>query len=171
MWETLIQYFRTNFWKFYSLPVWIIKGRAFFKRQLTLNVDFEATHFPGNSEVIQFVNDEFQLGRKIILATASDKIVADRIGEHFGVFSTVLASDGVINLRVKKKLEAIRRSLGENTEFDYIGNNAIDMPIWKEAIGVYIVGASSRLKRKVGKEVSIQPLGSTSISLGNKRSN
>lgn len=155
LWESLFQFLRDRAWKIFSLPIWIIKGKAFLRRQLALNADIDVSHLPTNSEVVEYVNKAFQSGREVILATASDKILADRIADHFGVFSTVLASDGIINLRGKKKLDAVRIHLGENIDFDYIGNDSEDLLMWKAANSVCLVGPSSHLKKKFSNHARI----------------
>ena len=41
------------------------------------------------------------------MATASDRIVAEQVAAHVGLFSDVMASDATHNLRGKKKAEAL----------------------------------------------------------------
>ena len=68
-----------------------------------------------------------------------------------GVFDGILASDGARNLKGTAKLAAIQAYCREHgyAEFDYLGDSHVDLPIWREARGVYLVAPSGRLLRKV----------------------
>ena len=129
LWESLIVLLKSKPLKFFRLPFWLAKGKAYFKRQLALNVSLNVGNLPVRQEVLSFIKTEKQAGREIILATATDRIVADEIGQRFGLFSTVLASDGKINLSGRRKLEALKANCGD-TNFDYIGDGEVDLPIW-----------------------------------------
>jgi len=69
------------------------------------------------------------------------------------VFDVILASNGAHNLKAIAKHEAIQAFCREHryTQFDYIGNNYVDLPIWRKARGVYIVAPSSSLLAEVCK--------------------
>ena len=59
-------------------------------------------------------------------ATASDYQQACSVAEPFGLFDTVLGSDGQRNLKGREKLKTIVDSCG--AEFDYVG---IRVQIWR----------------------------------------
>ncbi len=63
----------------------------------------------------------------LYLATAADADTANRIAAHLGLFSGVLASDGLLNLAGKNKLAAFQSRFGDN--FSYIGNALPDLPL------------------------------------------
>ena len=65
---------------------------------------------------------------------------------HLGLFDTVLASDGVVNLTGPAKLAAIQSTLGDQP-FVYVGNERADLAVWREADGAILVGAGAGLKR------------------------
>ncbi len=147
LWESLIVLLKSKPLKFFRLPFWLAKGKAYFKRQLALNVSLNVGSLPVRQEVLSFIETEKQAGREIILATATDRIVADEIGQRFGLFSTVLASDGKINLSGRRKLEALKAKCGD-TNFDYIGDGEVDLPIWEAAKAAILVDPSRRLIKK-----------------------
>jgi len=62
---------------------------------------------PFRTEVLAFVSEQPLQGRKVILATAADSIWAQSVADELGVFDSILASDGVHNLKGTAKLEAI----------------------------------------------------------------
>src|SRR5690242_219560 len=66
-------------------------GRAVFKRFLSEAVMLEIPELPFRPEVLDFIAEQKSLGRKVILATASDGAWARRVAEHLNVFEAVLA--------------------------------------------------------------------------------
>lgn len=126
-------------------------GRAAFKKAVTEAVSLEIRHLPFRTEVLDFVAEQRSHGRKIILATAADSTWAQILADKLGLFDGILASDGVHNLKGSDKLEAIQRFCREQryAQFDYLGDSYDDLPIWREARGVYIVAPSASLMTEV----------------------
>ncbi|WP_263367729.1 UbiA family prenyltransferase [Edaphobacter bradus] len=110
-----------------KVPGWLLEGKAAFKRHLAGAVSLDAAHLPYNRELLQFLEQEHSTGRPLYLATAADLGIARRVAEHLGIFSGVLASDGVVNLSGHNKLAVFREHFGDN--FSYIGNATPDLPL------------------------------------------
>jgi 4-hydroxybenzoate polyprenyltransferase/phosphoserine phosphatase len=129
----------------------LTRGRAAFKRAISETIIPEIRHLPFRREVLDFISQQKSLGRKIILATATDFIWAQRIADELSIFDNILASDGVNNLKGKAKLDAIQEFCREHgyQEFDYLGNGNADLPIWRRAHGVFMVAPSTRCVEKV----------------------
>jgi len=87
--------------------------------------------------VLALLSDEANAGRPLILATAADELVARGVAQHLQLFSHVVASDGSVNCKGTRKLEAIKKL---TTDFVYLGDCAADLPIWKESIGAIVIG-------------------------------
>ena len=147
LWESIILLMKAKPWIFLILPFWLLKGKAFFKRQIAQRVVLNPSTLPYTKDVLSFLMQEKRRGRVIILATASDESIAQGVAKQVGLFSAVLASDGRRNLSGVRKLQAIQSYAGENG-FDYIGNSSVDLPIWRAAQGVLMVGPSWFLKKK-----------------------
>ena len=126
-------------------------GRAAFKMAISEAVTPEVRQLPFWEEVLEFITKQRSFGRKVILATATDSASAQSIADGLGVFDGILASDGSKNLKGTVTLEAIQAYCRENgfAEFDYLGDTHADLPIWREARGVYVVAPSGRLLRKI----------------------
>ena len=107
-------------------------GRSHIKHFLAQNNYFSAGALPYNTEVLDYLKAEKEKGRKIILATASDELIAQRLVEELNFFDAVIASSPGKNLKGKRKLEAIQEQVGEG-EFEYIGDSGADYPIWQAA--------------------------------------
>jgi 4-hydroxybenzoate polyprenyltransferase/phosphoserine phosphatase len=110
-----------------KLPGWLLQGKAAFKRHIASTVSLDVTHLPYNRELLQYVQQQHASGRPIYLATAADATLAHRIAGHLGLFTGVLASDGILNLAGNNKLAAFRQHFGD--QFAYIGNALPDLPL------------------------------------------
>ncbi|NIR49894.1 UbiA family prenyltransferase [candidate division KSB1 bacterium] len=147
LWETLLKLLRTKPWYVFYLPFWVLKGKALFKRQIARLVEINPNCLPFREDIVSYVNQEKATGRQIILTTASDALVADKIAQHLNLFSAVLASDGETNLSGTKKLHALTDHVG-STDFDYIGNGGVDLPIWKATGSAFVVAPSQKLMKQ-----------------------
>lgn len=128
--ELLVQSFKS--WSHIThLAKLALSGRSHIKRFLAENNEFSAELLPYNEEVVDYIKAEKAKGRKLILATASDEIIATQVASHLGLFDDVMASSPGSNLKGKNKLLAIKES--SNGEFEYIGDSNADLPIWAEA--------------------------------------
>jgi 4-hydroxybenzoate polyprenyltransferase len=112
---------------FLKLPGWLLQGKAALKRRITSTVTLDVAHLPYNRELLQYLQQQHATGRPIYLATAADSVLAQRIADHLGLFTGVLASDGDLNLAGRNKLAAFRQRFGD--DFSYIGNAGPDLPI------------------------------------------
>ena len=136
-------------WLFLNLIRNEISGRrAKWKRALASNLRFDPSKLRYHSEFLDWLTGEHAKGREIILATASDRIVAEQIAGYVGLFSDVMASDGDFNLRGNKKAEALVSRFGENG-FGYAGNSIHDMDVWKVSAEIIVVNPDRGLLKKI----------------------
>lgn len=142
--ESLIALLKKNPFYVFLIPLWLAKGKAFLKRQVSLRVSIDVGSLPYNGELLEYLHDARQRNRPLVLATASDYLVASRVAKHLGIFSDVLASDGKINLSGTRKLETLREHFGSKG-FDYAGNARVDRKVWVQADESILVNASKRL--------------------------
>jgi 4-hydroxybenzoate polyprenyltransferase len=124
---------------------WGLQGRAFLKQQLARRVQLDVSVLPLNLSVMDYAVREKARGRKIYLATAADRSLAESISERCGCFDEVLASDGRVNLRGEHKLNVLRRHFP--TGFGYVGDSQADMVVWQHATEVVLVGSASWTRR------------------------
>lgn len=116
----------------FLLPYWLLRGRAFFKRQVARHYVPNPSCLPYHAEVLDFIKQQRAVGKKVVLATAADQAIAESVAEYTKLFDHVLASDGVTNNSGSAKLAAIKQYAGERA-FGYVGNSAVDISIWREA--------------------------------------
>jgi phosphoserine phosphatase len=128
-------------------------GRAAFKKAVSEAVTLEIRQLPFRKEVLEFLAERRLQRRKIILATVADTTLVQSIADELGLFGGILASDGAHNRKGTGKLEAIQGFCREHrySQFDYLGDSNADLPIWREARGVYIVAPTASLMAEVRK--------------------
>jgi 4-hydroxybenzoate polyprenyltransferase len=151
--ENLLVLFKQAPWLLLLLPLWVLRGKAFFKAEVARRASLDAARLPYNEELLAFLHEEKARGRRLVLATAADRRIADAVAAHLGLFSDVYASDGTLNLSGARKLARLRETLGT---FDYAGNDGVDVPLWRESRRVVVVHAPAgvlRRARGLGREV------------------
>ncbi|HXZ48209.1 MAG TPA: UbiA family prenyltransferase [Usitatibacter sp.] len=123
--ETLAAALRRAPWVLLLVPVWLLGGRARLKRELALRAPIEPAELPYRAELLDWIAAERARGRRVVLATAADEGIAQRIAEHLGAFDEVMASDGRRNLKGDAKAFALVERFGERG-FDYVGDGVAD---------------------------------------------
>lgn len=131
-----------------KLPGRLLHGKAAFKAFVTKSVRLDVAHLPYNRKVLQLLEEEHRKGRPIYLATGANEMLARRVAGHFGFFAGVLGSGLSVNLTGKRKLEAMRRQLGDGG-FDYIGNDTPDLPLLATATETMVANPTLRLRMKM----------------------
>jgi len=139
--ELILQCFK-KFDLLSKLAPLVLSGRSRIKRFLADNTEFSAEHLPYNQVLIDYLKKEKSQGRKIILATASDKLIAEKVAKHLEFFDDIIASEPGSNLKGKHKLKVIKEHSG-SAGFEYIGDSKADYPIWKEADKTGFVNVSA----------------------------
>ena len=135
---------RNRPWVVPVLPFMVLTGRARFKAFVSSHVSLDVARLPYRDDVIEFVKRERAAGRRVLLATAANRQIADAVAAHLGLFDGVIASDGRHNAKGGGKVESIRGLLGDS-EFDYIGDSMPDVPVFKAARKSYLVCPSPAL--------------------------
>jgi len=128
-------------------------GRAAMKQALASRADLNVAGLPWNDQLIDLITAERARGRRVYLASASDRTVVQRVAEQLSLFDGVFASDGHVNLKGPAKSAALCGAFGEKG-FIYAGNDEADFAVWEHSAGVIVVGASSSI---VGRALSRWP--------------
>jgi 4-hydroxybenzoate polyprenyltransferase len=113
-------------------PSWAFKGKAYLKSQVASMITLDAAYLPYNRPLLNYLRDEHAAGRKLYLATGADRVLAQNVAAHLGVFADVIASDGRVNLTGRNKLQHLEQKFAAGG-FDYIGNALPDLPLLQEA--------------------------------------
>lgn len=144
LFESCVAAVKARPWVLLLCFFWLIKGRAYVKYRLSHLVDIEPALLPLNPELYTFLEQQWQQGRCIILATASAEKYAQTICQHFSLFQSYISSTASINLKGSQKLAKIQ-SL--SPEFAYAGDSAADFAVFAQAQQAYLVNPSWRATR------------------------
>jgi 4-hydroxybenzoate polyprenyltransferase/phosphoserine phosphatase len=132
------------------IPGWIAKGKSYFKQQVTATVALDVEYLPYNLPLLEWLRQQAGAGREIYLATAADRVLAERVAEYVGIFTGVLASDGTTNLAGENKLAAFQARFGDR--FCYIGNAGPDVPLLKSCIAPMVANPDRALRSAMKRE-------------------
>lgn len=138
-----------------GIPLLLMRGKAALKAQLAGTTEFAADLLPYNAELIEWLKSERLSGRRLILCTASDRIIADKIADHLRIFDEVMASDGQVNLAGANKADALADRFGESG-FDYAGNSKKDLPVWKKANRAVVVNGTTQLAARAAEICAVE---------------
>lgn len=127
--EAMLGMMKSSPWLMFTSVLSLRRGRAAFKRALTLSKELDVAHLPFREEVLDLVCAVRSQGNRVVLATAADETWAQQIASELGLFDDVLASDGSRNLKGQLKLDAIRDYCHRHgfAEFDYVGDSHADL--------------------------------------------
>lgn len=134
----------------FRLPLWLYQGKATLKNKIAQKIELNPETLPYNQELLGYLKEQKERGRRLILCTAADSAIANKIAEHLGIFDEVMASDGTMNLSSGQKAKALESRFGLKG-FDYVGNSTDDLAVWPSSNKAIIVNASPSLIKKAKK--------------------
>ncbi len=126
---------------------WLLRGKAVLKRKLAEFSPPATELLPANERVVALAEHEFAAGRRVVLATAADELMARRIAARFPFIGETLASNGQQNFKGEVKAAALAARFPEG--FLYAGDSDEDIAVWALASESVIVDPSARLSRRV----------------------
>ena len=127
-----------------AIPFWLLGGKALLKQKIASHINIDITLLPYNQSLIDWLKLQKELGRKLVLCTASDTTIARIIANHLKLFDEVIASDGVQNLSGNNKANKLVSIYGENN-YDYVGNSSVDLLVWEKSKQGIVVNGSNKL--------------------------
>lgn len=135
----------------------LVKGRSRLKAAFATGFEFSTNLLPFRPEVLKLMNQALADGREVILATASDKAIAEKLALDLGGFASVFASSEHINLSGSRKAQALVDKFGHEG-FDYVGDSSKDFPVWSVSRTPILVGnngAASNSFNRLGRGLRI----------------
>jgi 4-hydroxybenzoate polyprenyltransferase len=153
--ESVIALLRVKPFHTLLIPVWLMGGKAALKAKLSSLTGFNPASLPYNHLVIDWLKEEKQQGRELVLCTASNEKIAQAVARHLDLFGTVLSTSGGENLAGKHKAELLAQKYGPGG-FDYVGNSAADIEVWRVARTGVVVNASQAVIRQAKSVCNIE---------------
>jgi 4-hydroxybenzoate polyprenyltransferase len=146
LWESLVVLLKTNPIAFFLVPFWLLSGRVSLKRNVAARVHLNPACLTYRQPVLELLRREKANGRRIALTTATDRELAEAIASHLGLFDEVHATDGQINLKGTNKAAFLTERYAD-VGFDYVGDSAADVEVWRRATAAYVVGSNARARQ------------------------
>jgi 4-hydroxybenzoate polyprenyltransferase len=150
--EALVQLFSTRPVDALRALFMLRRGRAAFKAAVAEYMLPDAATVPRNEEVIEQIKRAKTEGRRVYLATAADRRFAEVISANMSLFDGVFASENGTNLKGTAKADRLVDTFGAH-RFDYIGNDAADIPVWRVARTALIAGATPHVRKQISREL------------------
>ncbi len=168
VWECVLALLKTRPIYVLLLPFWLLRGRAAFKQKLAAKAQINPASFMYRSEVLALIQREKAAGRRIALVTAADREVAEAVSRYIGFFDEVHASDGHVNLKGANKAAFLTQHFATRG-FEYVGDSAADVEVWRHARAAYVVGTQARADQAAAvttvKETFLDPRSTFGTSL------
>lgn len=152
--ESLLTLVRNKPYFLLLLPFWLFKGIAHLKQKVAEHSELDVTTLPYNQPLIDWLKEEKQCGKKIILCTAANEKIAEAVVGNFDLFDAFIASDSKTNLKSARKRDALQQRYGDNG-YDYAGNSNDDLEVWSGASNAIVVNASEYVLQKASKLTSV----------------
>lgn len=128
----------------------LILDKPALKKRMAALSGLEISRLPMREEVVALVAEARHAGREVILASGSDQGLVLQMSARLGLSGAPMASDGQVNLTGKHKSAALEARFGAHG-FEYVGDSAVDIPIWQKSVEGYVVAPGARLKRQIKK--------------------
>lgn len=149
--------------RIFLLPFWLFGGKSGFKTKVAEHARPDPAGLPYNQELLAWLREQKASGRRLILVTAAHTAIAEAVAEHVGLFDRVMATTGGVNLSGEAKAKALVQEFGPRG-FDYVGNDAPDLPVWAQARRAIVVNASAGLQQRARKVATVDRVFNTNRS-------
>jgi 4-hydroxybenzoate polyprenyltransferase/phosphoserine phosphatase len=144
LFESLVNMLGRRPWLLLALPFWLAGGKAALKQRIAEKSSLDVASLPYNQDVLEWLRQQHRSGRRLVLATASHELLAEPVVQHLGIFDECLATTANENLKGAVKKRRLVARFGEKA-FDYAGNSASDLAVWRSARRALLVNPSAQL--------------------------
>lgn len=138
-------------------PLWRKEGKTAFKTRLIDAVLLDLHTLPVNHAVLDLMREARAAGRRVYLASASDRRYVQAFADRMGGFDGVCAPDVASDHGAEDTARSLTVLFGEGG-FDYVGASMADVSVWQAARTAYAVNASAavvRAARAVSADVRV----------------
>lgn len=146
--ESINHFVLTRPFQAYRLAFWMAAGKPALKKHLATAFDIAPASLPYNCHLLSWLQEKKKKNSYIVLATASHRLLAEKVAEHLGCFDEVLATEESANLNSRNKRDLLVSRYGMGG-FDYIGNDRVDLPVWAAARQAHVISSSPSLIARV----------------------
>jgi len=123
-------------------------GRAALKARLAGQAGPDPASLPWRPQVLALIDDWRAAGGRVVLATAADSGLAERVATHLGCFEAVHATRDGVNLKGPAKAALLDATYGAG-RYTYVGDSRADLAVWAQAGAAVSVGAGPALRARI----------------------
>jgi 4-hydroxybenzoate polyprenyltransferase/phosphoserine phosphatase len=134
----------------FGLCTTLMRGKAALKHRLAESAAFDPSALPYDEAVLARIRKAKEEGRRVYLASASNQRLVKAVADHLGLFTGWFASDETVNLARETKARRLVMEFGEGG-YDYIGNDAADLPVWAKAAQAIAIRAPAGVTRRLAQ--------------------
>lgn len=138
LWESLFLLLRRNPLCLFLLPLWLWHGKARLKCEIAARIELDVATLPYRAALLERLRRDRAAGRRLVLATAAPRRLAEKVAEHLGLFDLVVCTDPHRNMAACAKRQALTELFGDGG-FDYAGNGWADLPLFDAARRAIVV--------------------------------
>lgn len=107
--------------------------------------DVNAAMLPIRRDLLDYLEKEHANGRELHLATCASQQVADAVAARLGIFTSASGSRDGTTLTGDGRLRDLQQRFPAG--FAYAGHDRNDVPVWRGAGSIVLVGASASVRR------------------------
>ena len=155
--ESLAAFPKSRSLRWWLLLRWFLKGRAHFEEMLISEVRIDISTLPVHSEFLSFLQAEHAKGRLLVMTTDLDKLMAQQVADYFGLFHEVISSKGDVYRAGEEKAAYLVSRFGEGG-FDYAGDEATDIMVWKSARERILVSSTAKHLNMLNRSMGVSRL-------------
>ncbi len=152
--ESFFALLRRNIAYLLLVPLWLLKGKAPLKAEIAKRAELNVATLPYHEAFLEYLRNEQNTGRQLLLVTASDEKYARQVAAHLALFTTVIASNGKLNLKGAAKGKRLSAQFGHKG-FDYAGNGRADLPVFACARRALLVEPSAGVRAATSRLTEI----------------
>ncbi len=149
--DSLVEMFVVNLlrqpWATLTALFALVGGRAAFKKRIAEINLMDVTLFPVHKGLMAYLHEQKAKGRELFLVTAADHQIASTIARQLDIFSGATGSIDGRNLKGRTKLAYLQERFPGG--FSYAGDSPADIPIWRAARSIILVGTNETTHRAV----------------------
>lgn len=145
LYESFLNAIKKNPLVVFLVVVWFLRGKAYLKQQLASHFSFEPSILPYNTELLTWLKSEKENGAKLYLVSASDEKIVGAVAGSVGIFDGYYGTTAERgNLSGGRKAALLNQEFGEK-KYVYVGNDTVDVPIFRQAESAVAVGTEKTL--------------------------
>lgn len=155
LFEALLVAIKKNPTRLIPITLAVFQGKAYVKHVIGQYTKYESFVWLYNNDFLAFLRAEHAKGRTLILATASDSAIANKVASELQIFQEVIASSITTPVIASKKYLLLKERFQDH-QFSYAGNSHSDIAVWNIAASAIVVHAPIKIRNLIPKHIPIE---------------